>query len=189
MTHSAMKLPRKSAPTRPSGSQPSTLGPQLAAFRARLYKVTLIHWVDLPKKAIDALELPRAEIKGGGLGLNALLRFNDDLDRVTLLPGKRGHYKLAFKAELLRSAGAKAGDAVDFTLEPDAASREPELPEAMRQAFQARPQLQERWLAHSVAIRRQIVRYIEQAKSPEVRAKRSWIFIERLAETGKLSGS
>jgi hypothetical protein len=40
-----------------------------------------------------------------------------------------------------------------------------------------------------VAIRRQVVRYIEQAKSPEVRAKRSWIFIERLAETGKLSGS
>jgi hypothetical protein len=37
-------------------------------------------------------------------------------------------------------------------------------------------------------MRRQIVRYIEQAKSPEVRAKRCWVFLERLAETGKLSG-
>ncbi len=56
-------------------------------FRAKLYRVALVHWVDLPKKAVDALKLPRADIKGGGLGLNALLRFNDDLDRVTLLPG------------------------------------------------------------------------------------------------------
>lgn len=148
----------------------------------------MVRWVELPRKAVDALQLPRADIKGGGLGLNALLRFNDDLDRVTLLPGRPGFYKLAFKVELLRAAGAEPGDMVSFTLEPDTASREPDLPEAMRAAFQARPQLEERWLAHSVAIRRQVVRYIEQAKSPEVRAKRSWIFLERLADTGKLGG-
>ncbi|MES1168814.1 MAG: DUF1905 domain-containing protein, partial [Oleiharenicola lentus] len=91
------------------------------AFRAKLYKVTMIHWVDLPKKAIDALKLPRADIKGGGLGLNALLHFNDDLDRVTLLPGKRGYYKLAIKAELMRAAQVKGGDTISFTPEPDAA--------------------------------------------------------------------
>lgn len=158
-------------------------------FRAKLRRVAMVRWVELPRKPVDALKLPRAEIRGGGLGLNALLRFNDDLDRVTLLPGRPGHYKFAFKVELLRAAGVDAGDPVEFTLEPDTASREPDLPEAMRAAFQAQPQLAERWLAHSVAIRRQVVRYIEQAKSPEVRAKRSWIFLERLAETGKLSGS
>lgn len=155
-------------------------------FRAKLYRVAMIRWVDLPKRAVDPLHLPRADIKGGGLGLNALLRFNDDLDRVTLLPGKRGHYKLAFKAELLRAAGAEAGDIVEFTLEPDTASREPELPAELAKAFQNRPQLHERWLAHSVAIRRQIVRYIMDAKTVETQAKRCWIFIERLAETGKL---
>lgn len=158
----------------------------MVEFRAKLYKVALIHWVDLPKPAVDALHLPRADIKGGGLGLNALLRFNDDLDRVTLLPGKRGRYKLAFKAELLRAAGAKAGDTVVFTLAPDTASREPELPAELARAFQNRPQLRERWLAHSVAIRRQIVRYIMDARTAETQAKRCWIFIERLAETGKL---
>jgi uncharacterized protein YdeI (YjbR/CyaY-like superfamily) len=122
------------------------------------------------------------------MGWYALLRFNDDLDRVTLLPGKRGHYKLAIKVELLRAAGTEAGDTIEFSLAPDTVSREPDLPAEMRKAFQARPPLQERWLSHSVAIRRQVVRYIEQAKSPEVRAKRSWIFLERLAETGRLSG-
>src|SRR6478736_9000624 len=111
----------------------------MTRFQARLYKVAMIHWVDLPKKTIDALKLPRAEIKGGGLGLNALLRFNDDLDRVTLLPGKRGHYKLAIKAGLMRGAGVKGGDTIAFTLEPDTASRDPELPEAMRATFQAQP--------------------------------------------------
>ena len=161
----------------------------MRSFRAKLYRVAIVRWVDLPKRAILPLKLPPAEIKGGGHGLNALLRFNDDLDRVTLLPGKRGHYKLAFKVELLRAAGVDAGDIIEFTLEPDTASREPDLPEEMRKAFQARPQLQVRWLNHSVAIRRQVVRYITDAKTAETQAKRSWIFLERLAETGKLSGT
>jgi hypothetical protein len=155
-------------------------------FRAKLYQVALVRWVDLPKAAVDALGLPRADIKGGGLGLNALLRFNGDLDRVTLLPGKRGHYKLAFKSELLRAAGKQAGDLVDFTLAPDTASREPELPAELARVFQGRPHLQERWLAHSVALRRQVVRYILDAKTAETQGKRCWIFIERLAETGRL---
>lgn len=156
-------------------------------FRAKLYKVAMVRWVDLPKRSVDALNLPRADIKGGGLGLNALLRFNDDLDRVTLLPGKRGHYKLAFKTELLRGADVDAGDTISFTLAPDTASREPELPAELARAFANRPQLRERWLTHSVAIRRQIIRYITSAKTLETQTKRCWIFIERLAETGKLS--
>lgn len=153
------------------------------SLRAKLYRVTQVRWVDIPKRAVAKLKFPPAE----KTGVYALLRFNDDLDRVTLLPGKRGCYKLAFKLELLRAAGVEAGDEIAFTLEPDHASREPELPEEMRKAFLARPQLAARWAAHSVALRRQLVRYIEQARSPEVRARRCWIFIERLADTGKLT--
>ena len=160
--------------------------PRGTAFSAQLYQVALVRWVDLPRRAVDPLGLPRADIKGGGLGLNALLRFNDDLDRVTLLPGKPGHYKLAFKAELVRAAGVDAGDTVSFTLEPDTASREPELPAELARAFASRPQLRERWQAHSVATRRQVTRYILDAKTAETQAKRCWIFLERLAETGKL---
>ncbi len=158
-------------------------------FRAKLYRVSLVRWVDLPKRIIGELKLPPAAIKGGGQGWNAILRFNDDIDRVTLLPGKPGKLKLAFKVELLRAAEVDAGDTIEFTLEPDAATREPELPEEMRKAFQSRPELEQRWLTHSVAQRRQVVRYVLQAKSAEVQAKRSWIFLERLAETGKLGGS
>jgi len=159
----------------------------MRSFRARLYKVALVRWVDLPKKQVDPLGLTRAETKGAIKGWNALLRFNGDLDRVTLLPGKRGCYKLAFKVELLKAAGVDAGDTVEFTLAPDTTSRDPDPPDEMSKAFQARPQLRERWLAHSVAVRRQVVRYIEEAKSAETRAKRSWLFLERLAETGSLS--
>jgi hypothetical protein len=160
----------------------------MAAFRAQLYQVALVRWVDVPKAAVDRLGLTPADIKGKTIkGWNALLRFNSDLDRVTLFPSaKRGCYKVAFKVELLKAAGVDAGDTIDFTLEPDTASREPELPEEMRRGFQSRPALQARWAAHSVAIRRQVVRYIEQAKSPEVRAKRCWLFLERLADTGRL---
>ena len=151
--------------------------------RARLYRVALVRWVDLPRRQIAALGLTPAPAGG----LHALLRFNDDLDRVTLLPGKAGCWKLAFKVELLRAAGVDAGDTIEFSLAPDTASREPELPAEMQHAFQSRPHLAELWAAHSVAQRRQLVRYILQAKSPEVQARRCWIFIDRLAETGRLS--
>jgi len=155
-------------------------------FTAVLYRVNWIRWVDLPKAVVDKLKLPPADIKGGGRGWNALLRFNDDVDRVTLLPGKRAHYKVAVKAEFLKDAGVDAGDRISFTLEPDAASREPELPEEMRRAFQDRPQLERKWLAHSVANRRQVLRYIEQGRTEETVVKRCWLFLDRLEETGKL---
>jgi hypothetical protein len=157
-------------------------------FTAELYRVNWIRWVDLPKATIDRLRLPPADIKGGGKGWNALLRFNDDVDRVTLLPGKPTHYKVAIKAELLKGAGVDAGDRISFTLEPDTASREPELPDEMRKAFQDRPQLEKKWLAHSVAIRRQVLRYVEQGKTQETVVKRCWLFLDRLEETGKLGG-
>jgi hypothetical protein len=155
----------------------------IGAFRARLYRVAMVRWVDLPKREADRFELTLAENKG----LNALLRFNDDLDRVTLLPGKRGHYKLAFKVELLRAAQVEAGDTVVFTRAPDRNSCEPELPREMRRAFQARPQLADKWAAHTVAIRRQVTRYILDAKSAETQTKCCWISIERLADTSQLS--
>jgi len=150
-------------------------------IRARLYKVAMVRWVDIPRKAVATLGTNRT--------IDALLRFNDDIDRVTLLPGPRGCYKLAFKVELLRAAGVDSGDMIEFTLESDIESRDPDLPAEMRRAFHSSPGLAERWAVHSVAIRRQVVRYILQAKSPEVQAKRSLIFIERLAETGSLGHS
>ena len=161
----------------------------MVRLRARLYRVSLVRWVDVPKAAVAPLQLTPADIKGAIKGWNALLRFNGDLDRVTLFASKRGYYKLAFKVELLKAVGADAGDTVEFTLERDTASREPDLPDEMARVFRTRPELRERWMNHSVAMRRQVIRYIEQAKSPEVRAKRCWIFLERLAETGKLGGS
>ncbi len=110
--------------------------PMPRLLRAKLYRVAMVRWVDLPRKLIGEFSLPPAEIKRGGKGWNALLRFNGDIDRVTL-----------------RAAGVDSGDEIAFTLEPDAESRDPELPDEMQKAFRARPQLRERWLAHSVAIR------------------------------------
>ncbi len=152
------------------------------ALRAKLYRVTQIRWVDIPRRKLAALKLTPAEKKGW----NALLRFNDDADRVTLFAGKPGCYKLAIKVELLKAAGVDAGDTIGFTLEPDTASREPELPAEMAKAFRARPELADLWAKESLALRRQLVRYVYQAKSPEAQAKRCWIFIERLAETGSV---
>lgn len=152
------------------------------AIRARLYRITQVRWVDISKAKLAKLTFPPGE----KTGWNALLRFNDDIDRVTLLPGKPGRYKLAFKVELLRAAGVDAGDTIDFTLEPDTASREPELPGEMEKAFQARPELRAIWEKESIALRRQLIRYVYQAKSLEVQAKRCGIFIDRLAETGTI---
>ncbi|WP_175414946.1 YdeI/OmpD-associated family protein [Nibricoccus aquaticus] len=154
---------------------------ETVSLRGKLYRIALVRWVDVPKRAVAPLALDAS--------LNAWLIFNGDKDRVTLMRGKRGAYRLAFKVELLRAAGVDEGDEVAFELKADRASREPELPEEMRKVFLARPYLEARWQVHSVAMRRQLVRYIEQAKRSETRAKRCWIFIERLEETGRLTAS
>ena len=147
-------------------------------LQGKLYKIALVRWVDIPRKSVAKL--------GSGKQIDALLRFNGDIDRVTLMSGKRGVYRLAFKVELLRAAGVDDGDVIEFSLEPDTESREPDLPEEMRLVFQSRPHLQKRWLKHTVAMRRQTVRYIMQAKSPEAQARRCWIFLERLEERGNI---
>lgn len=178
-----------------AGCQPALRLPADARqLTARLYRIALVRWVDVPDAAIpwhgrparDPGASPATARAKPARSLDAVLHFNGDLDRVTLLRGKRWHWRLAFKVELLRAAGVDAGDTVTFALTPDTASREPMLPDEMRREFQAQPQLATHWAAHSVAVRRQVVRYIEQAKSPEARARRCWIFIERLAETGSL---
>ena len=148
------------------------------SLTARLYRVTQVRWVDIPRATVAKL--------GKGRRIDALLRFNGDLDRVTLLPGKPAHYKLAFKVELLKPAGVDAGDVIRFTLEPDRESREPELPAEMARAFSMRPELVTKWNSHTVATRRQVVRYVLMAKNPEVQEKRARVFVERLAATGKL---
>lgn len=147
-------------------------------LKAKIYRIAMVRWVDVARKAVAEL--------GAAKELNARLYFNNDIDRVTLLPGKRGFYRLAIKVELLRHAGVDAGDTIEFELKPDKESREPDLPDEMRRVFQLRPHLLQRWQDHSLALRRQVVRYIEQAVSPDTRAKRCWIFIDRLEESGRL---
>ena len=66
----------------------------MVRLRAKLYKVALVRWADVPKAAVAPLDLPAADIRGAIKGWNALLRFNDDLDRVTL--SKNGVRLLAF---------------------------------------------------------------------------------------------
>jgi hypothetical protein len=51
-----------------------------------------------------------------------------------------------------------------------------------------RRRVKRKWFAHSVAIRRQVLRYIEQGKMQATVVKRCWLFLDRLEETGKLSG-
>jgi hypothetical protein len=145
---------------------------------ARLYRITRIRWVNVSRRVVARL--------GSGRRVPALLRFNDDLDRVTLVAAKRGHYRLALKVALLRAAGVDAGDTITFTLEADPASREPELPAELRRVFQARPHLAARWAAQSLALRRRVVRYVGESDNPETAARRCWIFLDRLAETGRL---
>ena len=151
-------------------------------FRRRIFLQARVRWVEVPRRTVERLGLVAAQHRGW----YAVLRFGDEVDRVTLLPGRPGCLKVALKVELLRAAGLDAGDELPFTLAPDRAPREPDLPEEMRRAFQAQPALSQRWQAHSIAQRRQVVAYIEAARQPETRARRAWIFLDRLAATGSL---
>ncbi len=79
-------------------------------------------------------------------------------------------------AEARKGAGVKAGDTVTVTLEPDTEKREIELPAALQAALGA--QLTAKLAALAFTHKKEFVRWYEEAKKEETRARR----VERMKE-------
>ena len=91
-------------------------------------------------------------------------------------------FMLPLSKEHRTAAGVKAGDLVEVTLEPDLEPRTVEVPADLAEAMAAVPGTRVAFDAHPYSSRKEFVRQVEDAKTPETRARRI------VAVSTKLSG-
>ena len=101
--------------------------------------------------------------------------------RTSLFPaGNTGAQILLINKRMQAAAHAHLGDQASFTLWPDLADRPCELPAELLSAFGGDKPLHRWTLALSDSMRREIGKWIDEAKSSETRAKRATQMAERL---------
>jgi len=145
---------------------------EIRIFSGRIYKVGLIRYVDVPadvsKQFTGTVHVP---VCGSVEGLPL---------RTTLVSRGRGCYRLAIHGEIRRKLGVDSRAIVEVALQFDEESREPVLPPALVLALGNAPRSQAKFRAFTVAMRRQIVRYLTAVKQPATLDRRIATFIRRL---------
>ena len=143
----------------------------METFRARIKKQWIMRCVDVPTAVVRAL--------GGGQRIPVLARYLGETVETTVVPGGRGCGRITLRMDLLRPAGLDTGDEIEITLQPDTTSREPEVPADLGRALRFRPGAQAAWERQTPAMRRQVVLYLDRAKTEPTREK----YVERAVES------
>ena len=143
----------------------------METFTARIKKVWIMRCVDVPGPVVRAL--------GGGPRIPVLARYLGQTVENTVVPGGRRRGRLTQHMDFLRPAGLDVGDEIEISLEPDPVSRGPEVPPDFARALKFRPGAQSAWEQQTPAMRRQVVLYLDRAKTEATREK----YVERAVES------
>ena len=137
----------------------------MKVFSAKIYKVGLIRFVDVPmdiSRTIGngAAHVPvRGEVEGIAL-------------QSTLVARGRGGYRLAIHGDIRKKLKVDTGAVVEIAIERDEGSREPMLPAALVVALRNSPKAQKLFRGMTIALRRQLVRYLTSVKQQETLERR-----------------
>ncbi len=141
-------------------------------FQAEGMKATGIH---VPEEAVQALgkgKRPPVKVTISGYTYRSTVAVYGD------------EYLLPLAAEHRQSAGVKAGDVVEVTLELDTEPRTVEVPDDLAAALDANG-IRAAFDALAPSRKKEFVRQIEEAKTEETRGRRITNSIEKLKTTGK----
>ncbi len=133
------------------------------SFEAIVYRAGQLRCVDVPSRVSAALGGGRAPVRVMIAGAE---------EQTSLVPKREGGHRLFLAAALRKAAGVDAGDRVELEVRPDAKGGEPDLPPELVAALGRVAGGMEELLSRSPADRRQLVRFIDAAKSPQARAGR-----------------
>jgi hypothetical protein len=100
----------------------------------------------------------------------------------TTLARMGGRWLVPLSAENRGAAGVAAGDAVEVEIELDAAERTVEVPEDLAAALAGEQAARAYFDGLAYTHRQEWVRWVEEAKRPETRARRVTATVERLRE-------
>lgn len=100
----------------------------------------------------------------------------------TLVPRGGGCYRLHVHSRIWRKRRIDAGDTVEVTLLLDTEPREARLPPDLAAGLAGEPGALATFNALTVALRRQIIQYVELAKRASTRDKRIQLVLRRMRE-------
>jgi hypothetical protein len=142
-------------------------------FAAKIYKVGVIRYVDVPASASQALGAQGAAVPVRGEADGVPLR-------TTMVSRGNGCYRLAIHGDIRKNLRIDAGAVIEVLLDIDEETREPALPPAMVLALRNSPKAQSNFRAMTTALRRQIVRYITSVKQQSTLERRVAGIVRRL---------
>jgi hypothetical protein len=102
--------------------------------------------------------------------------------KTTLSPRGGGCYRLHIHSNIWRKLRIDAGDTVEVMLLLDCEPRDPALPQDLAGGLADEPRALAIFNALTPALRRQIVRYVQQAKHASTRENRIRLIVKRMME-------
>ncbi|GAA4367330.1 hypothetical protein GCM10023185_39120 [Hymenobacter saemangeumensis] len=121
---------------------------------------------------------------GGKAAKRVIARLNGHPERLGLLPLNGGGRYLMLRKDLCRALGITFGQELSITLSPDPNPDHIDLPAELQEALTAWPEAEAAFQRINNAGKRAMVRYLEEAKTAETRARRTVQMVERLARGG-----
>ena len=156
--------------------------PTTHSFQAKIYKIWVMRYVDVPENVGSALEKESGEKKH----IPVVAISNGRSARTTLTPAGGGRYRLQFNATLRKAARADVGDLVGVELRFDRESRALPVPDEILEALKTRPKARKAFQQMGPGTRRQTLLWFDKAKSPAVRQKRIARLLDVLMERALL---
>jgi hypothetical protein len=133
-------------------------------FRATLYKMGYLRCVDVPPGVSRALgDESSIPVRGSAAGVNF---------RSTLTPRGNHMHRLFVHSRIWRARRIDVGDTIEFQIDRDMESREPDTAYDFLKALEGRPVARGFYNKSSTALRREIGNWLAAAKRPETRERR-----------------
>jgi Bacteriocin-protection, YdeI or OmpD-Associated/Domain of unknown function (DUF1905) len=139
--------------------------PGAHVFSAKIYKVGIIRFVDVPSDISRAIGdgTPHVAVRGEVESIPL---------QSTLVSRGKGHYRLAIHGDIRKKLKVDAGAVVEVLIARDQGPREPVLPPALVLALRNSPKAQKAFRGMTTALRRQLVRYLTAVKRQETLERR-----------------
>jgi len=148
-------------------------------FVAVIYRIGILRCVSVPEEICARLR------QGHARTLPVVATVAGQTLRTTLLPAAGDNYRLFLNRAMRKAAGADAGDPVGVSLRLDRASREMRVPDDFAAALSGAPEARAYFAGGSTALRREVLRYVEQAKAPATRARRIGNCVRELTQRAR----
>jgi hypothetical protein len=133
-------------------------------FEAAIYRVGALRCVDVSTSVSKTF--------GEGQRTPVRVTIGGVEEQTSLVPKRGGGHRLFLGAAVRKAAGINTGDRVRIEVRPDPRSGEPDLPPALAEALRRTVGAMDEFLSRSPADRRQLVRWVDEPKSPQARRNR-----------------